>query len=185
MPSSLSQRLSECLSELRARQGWTLDQLAAESGVSRAALSRLENAEVSPSADVLDRLARAYGMTVSRLLALTEDSFPAHVDKDDQPIWKDEATGYTRRTVSPQAQSLGAELLECKLPPNNSVEHVSPLRAGQEHHIWMVSGYMRVTHEDRAYDLGPGDALRLMLANPATLTTAKGQGARFLICALT
>ena len=87
MKTALNQRLADCLSGLRARRGWTLDQLSQASGVSRAALSRLENAEVSPSADVLDRLAAAHGMSLSRLLALTEDGYPAHVRRDDQADW--------------------------------------------------------------------------------------------------
>ena len=36
--------------------------------VSRASLSRLENAEVSPTASVLGRLCAAYGLTMSRLM---------------------------------------------------------------------------------------------------------------------
>lgn len=85
MKSDLTVRLAARLSALRAARGWTLDQLAGASGVSRAALSRLENAEVSPSADVLHRLARAHEMTLSRLMSLVEDGFAALVPRDEQP----------------------------------------------------------------------------------------------------
>ena len=53
MSDTLTSRLSRRLAQLRAERGLTLDQLASASGVSRAALSRLEKAEVSPTAEVL------------------------------------------------------------------------------------------------------------------------------------
>ena len=52
-------RLAQRLRELRHERGWSLDELAARSGVSRATLSRLENNEVSPTAAVLGRLCPA------------------------------------------------------------------------------------------------------------------------------
>ena len=44
----LDQRLAGRLKALRLARGWSLDELAGRAGVSRATLSRLENAEVSP-----------------------------------------------------------------------------------------------------------------------------------------
>lgn len=52
----LDARLARRLAELRTSRGWSLDALAARSGVSRATLSRLENAEVSPTAALLGKL---------------------------------------------------------------------------------------------------------------------------------
>ena len=66
MKSELTVRLAARLSALRAARGWTLDQLAAASGVSRAALSRLENAEVTdPGVDLMRRIAGELGVTLS------------------------------------------------------------------------------------------------------------------------
>lgn len=40
-------RLAHRLASLRAERGWSLDELAQKSGVSRASLSRIEKGEVS------------------------------------------------------------------------------------------------------------------------------------------
>ena len=52
----LDLRIAGRLKALRAERGWSLDALARRSNVSRATLSRLENAEVSATANVLGRL---------------------------------------------------------------------------------------------------------------------------------
>ena len=44
----LDMRIASRLKGLRQERGWSLDELAGRAGVSRATLSRLENAEVSP-----------------------------------------------------------------------------------------------------------------------------------------
>ena len=60
--------LAERIRTLRTREGWTLQELADRSSVSRATLSRIENAEVSPNTQVLAKLCSAFGLTLTRLL---------------------------------------------------------------------------------------------------------------------
>lgn len=55
--------------ELRAKKGWTIDQLADVSGVSRGFISQIENERRDPSAQTLADLAQAFGVHVSQLLA--------------------------------------------------------------------------------------------------------------------
>src|SRR5438034_5302546 len=106
-------RLAERLRSLRAERGWSLDELAQRSNVSRATLSRLENAEVSPTASVLGKLCAAYGLTMSRLMHMVEDEFVPLVRRSAQSVWTDPTIGFRRRSVSPPAQGLAAEVLEC------------------------------------------------------------------------
>ena len=58
---SIDKQIAQRLKSLRAERDWSLDELAKRSGVSRATLSRLENAEVSPTASVLGKLCAALG----------------------------------------------------------------------------------------------------------------------------
>ncbi|WP_051556194.1 helix-turn-helix domain-containing protein [Nitratireductor aquibiodomus] len=53
---TIDQRIAERLRALRQERGWSLEDLATRCGVSRATLSRLENAEVSATANALGRL---------------------------------------------------------------------------------------------------------------------------------
>ncbi|SMX50513.1 helix-turn-helix transcriptional regulator [Maliponia aquimaris] len=185
MKSDLTVRLAGRLSALRAARGWTLDQLAAASGVSRAALSRLENAEVSPSADVLSRLAKAHDMTLSRLFAMIEDGFSAHVTRDEQPVWRDGETGLAKRFVSPAAAALAAEVVECKMTPNTDMVQDAPEVVGQEHHLLLLSGNLQVRIEGAGYTLAPGDALRYREHGEVRLSTDRAQGAKFMLVRVT
>jgi transcriptional regulator with XRE-family HTH domain len=83
---SVDSRIAGRLKSLRLERGWSLDDLARKSGVSRATLSRLENAEVSPTTHVLGKLCSAHGMTLSRLLRMVEDDFAPSVPRESQPI---------------------------------------------------------------------------------------------------
>lgn len=51
----------------RTDRGWTLGDLASQSGVSRSSLSKIERDEVSPTYDVIQRIARAFGIPVVEL----------------------------------------------------------------------------------------------------------------------
>ncbi|KAA8609678.1 XRE family transcriptional regulator [Salipiger aestuarii] len=179
----LTDRLSDRLAQLRAGRGMTLDQLAQASGVSRAALSRLEKAEVSPTADVLGRLCTAYGMTMSRLLAMVEDGFTPHVRKADQPVWTD--GGFQRRVASPGNAALAAEVIECRLEPDTRIAYDAPPVPDLEHHLMMQSGRLTVTLDGVAHSLRPGDALRYRLSGGSVFETPTEKGAKYLLVLVT
>src|SRR5689334_19349000 len=128
--TSIDQRIALRLKTLRAERGWSLDELASRSGVSRATLSRLENAEVSPTASVLGKLCAAHGLTLSRLMHMVEGEFAPVVRRDAQPLWIDPASGYVRRSVSPPAQTLAGEALECELGAATCIDYDNPPRPG-------------------------------------------------------
>ncbi len=161
--ASIDRQIAQRLKSLRTERGWSLEELAKRSAVSRATLSRLENAEVSATAAVLGRLCAAYGMTLSRLIRLVESEFQPLVHSDEQPVWVDPKTGYVRRSVSPPAQMLAAEALECWLEPGTEITYDHPPRPGLEHHIILTEGELCVTIEGRQHALHPGDCLRYQL----------------------
>ncbi|MFV0512222.1 MAG: helix-turn-helix domain-containing protein [Jhaorihella sp.] len=183
-PGILTARLAGRLRAFRHNHGWSLDDLAAKSGVSRATLSRLENAGVSPTAEVLERLCAAFGLPVSRLLAMSEDSFAAHVPLAEQGEWHDPETGLTRRSVSPPAAGLGAQLHEFHLPPDTRLTFREPSLSGHEHHLVLLDGALRATLDNSTSDLTAGDCLRYVGPGPSLLETGPHRGARYLLVAV-
>lgn len=179
--AAIERRIAQRLRELRAERDWSLDELATRSGVSRATLSRLENAEVSPTASILGRLCAAYGLTLSRLMHMVEEDFSPLVPRADQPLWADPKIGFRRRSVSPPARSLAGEALECALDPDSRIEYENPPRPGLEHHLIMVEGQLELTVGGKAYDLRPGDCLRYQLFGPSAFATPKKRGARYIL----
>ncbi len=121
------------------------------------------------------------GLTLSRLMLMVEDDFPLLVRRDAQPVWVDPATGFQRRIVSPPAQALAGEALECTLEPDTRIEYDGPARPGLEHHVVMLEGRLSVTVGGRPHDLGPGDCLRYQLFGPSVFETPAGTGTRYIL----
>ncbi|MCB9947910.1 MAG: helix-turn-helix domain-containing protein [Rhodospirillaceae bacterium] len=179
--TSIDRRIAARLKALRGERGWSLDALARRSGVSRATLSRLENADVSPTANVLGRLCTAYGLTMSRLMHMVEDDFAPLMRRDEQTVWTDATTGFHRRSVSPPAQSLAGEALECELAPGARIPYGRPPRPGLEHHLLLLEGRLEITLGGRTHDLRPGDCLRYQLFGPSVFATPDHSGARYVL----
>ena len=179
--SSLDDHIALRLRALRAERNWSLDELAQVSGVSRATLSRLENAEVSPTANVLGRLCAAYGMTMSRLMRMVEEEFAPVVRRDGQWVWTDPQNGFERRSVSPPNAALAGEVIECTLKPGTRILYPEASKPGLEHHLLLVEGLLTFTIEGRRHDLQPGDCLRYQLYGATEFATPADSGARYLL----
>lgn len=179
--SSVDRRIAQRLRALRAERQWSLEELAGRSEVSRATLSRIENAEVSPTASVLGKLCAAYGMTMSRLMLMVEEDFVPLVRRDEQTVWADAETGFRRRSVSPPARNLAGETLECELRPGTRLAYDAPPRPGLEHHLVLIDGRLELTVEGRTHRLEPGDCLRYQLFGSSLFVTPEDTGARYFL----
>jgi transcriptional regulator with XRE-family HTH domain len=156
-------RLAGRLAELRVEHGWSLDDLARRTGVSRSTLSRLERAEISPTAAMLGRLCAAYERTMSQLLAEVESEPPQLVRADQQAVWRDEKSGFIRRSVSPPHPGLRGEIVEGVLRPGADISYDGPPVPGLEQHIWVLEGAVEVTTGGDVHEVRAGDCLRFRL----------------------
>jgi transcriptional regulator with XRE-family HTH domain len=181
MEERIDRRIAQRLKGLRAERGWSLDELAERSDVSRATLSRLENAEVSPTASVLGKLAAAHGLTISRLMHLVEDDFAPLIRRDAQPLWSDPGIGFKRRSISPPARTLAAEVLECTLEPGTRITYDQSPRRGLEHHLLLIDGQLDITVDGQSHALQPGDCLRYQLFGASAFTTPADCGAKYIL----
>ncbi|CAD6518799.1 helix-turn-helix domain-containing protein [Paraburkholderia metrosideri] len=179
--NAIDRRIAHRLRALRAERNWSLDDLAKLSNVSRATLSRLENAAVSPTASVLGKLCVAYGLPMSRLMRMVEEEFEPRVPRERQPVWTDASVGFTRRSVSPPAQALSGEVLECSLDAGVQIAYDASPRAGLEHHLVLLEGRLQITVDGHRHELQPGDCLRYQLFGPSAFVTPASSGARYLL----
>ncbi|WP_085905492.1 helix-turn-helix domain-containing protein [Kiloniella majae] len=182
-------RLAKRLRTLRGERGWSLDELAERTDVSRATLSRMEKGEVSPTTAVLGRLCAAYGMTMSRLMAMVEENYSPLVRRNNQVIWSDKKTGYERRSVSPPSESLNCEILECRLNPGTEITYSGFSKNnwpkdGLEHHLLLREGGLEITIDAQSYLLQPGDCLRYKLQGANCFRADKDRGALYTLVVL-
>src|SRR3954469_2325653 len=94
-----SHRLARRLTLERDSRGWSLADLAERSGVSKATISKIERAEVSPTAVVLVKLASAFDLTLAGLMLRAEAQSARLSKAAEQPVWRNPDSGYLRRQV--------------------------------------------------------------------------------------
>lgn len=163
--TALERGLASYLRAEREARGWSLSALATRSGVSRAMISKIERAEASPTAALLGRLSGAFGLTVSVLLARAEGDASGVgriMRRGAQPRWRDPATGYLRRAVSPPGAE--PELVHVGLPPKARVAYPAAAYAhlrGQC--VWVLDGDLLFREGAVEHHLAAGDCLALGL----------------------
>lgn len=151
----------------RESHGWSLADLAERSGVSKAMISKIERGEASPTATVLGRLSGAFGLQLSMLLALAEQTGERLSRAADQPLWQDPETGYTRRAVSPRNGGM-LELVEVTLPGGVRVSYPSSAFSFQHQQVWVRCGTLVFEEGDLTHRLETGDCLQLGPPAPCT-----------------
>src|ERR1700733_3119083 len=122
-PSDLNQRIAKRVRDQRAACEMSLETLAAKSGVSRSMISAVERGESSPTAVVLEKLAAGLNVTLPSLFDPPNAESPTSLvsRREDQPLWRDPATGYVRRNVSPPGVPQPMQIVEVQFPPGERV----------------------------------------------------------------
>jgi transcriptional regulator with XRE-family HTH domain len=180
-PDPIEARLAARLAALRDGRGWSLEELAARTGISRATLSRIERGEVSPTATQLNRLCAAHGWTLSHLMAAAEGEAPALIRREDQPPWTDPGSGFIRRAASPPGPGLRMELVEGELPAGAAIEYDRPPVPGMEQHVLLLSGALEYGDAGAVHAMRPGDCVRLRLRGPTRFRSTGRGPARYLV----
>lgn len=166
-------RLARRLKLERDARGWSLADLAARSGVSKATISKIEREEVSPTAVVLVRLAAAFDLTFAGLLLRAEGAGERLVRRDDQPVWRDPATGFRRRQLFSRPDH-PLELVQVELPAGQKVTFPASSYAHIRQAVWVQSGALAVTEGAERQELAAGDCLAF---GPPQATTLANEGA--------
>lgn len=180
-PDEVESRLAARLAQLRAHQGWSLEELARRTQVSRSTLSRLERAQISPTAAVLNRLCAAYRRTMSQLLAEVESEPPQLVRADRQVLWRDGEAGFTRRSVSPPHPGLRGEIVEGVLDRGADLSYDRPPVPGMEQHLWVLEGELEVGVDGGLHRIGVGECLRFRIWGPTRFRCASPGPVRYAL----
>jgi transcriptional regulator with XRE-family HTH domain len=181
-PLDLEARLAQRLFKLREDTGRSLDELAEQTGLSRATLSRFERGETSPSAAQLSRLASAYGLSASRVLADVEAAGPARLLRmADQQVWFDRASGFTRRMCSPPMAGFSTEVIAGELAAGARVAYDAPSFPALEHHLCLLQGQLRMQLDGAHHQLDAGDTLAWQPSGATAFENPGDTPARYLL----
>lgn len=174
-------RIGARVRALREERRLTLDGLARMAEVSRAMLSRIERGESSPTAQLLVKVCGGLGITLSALFASTEAPASPVSRRADQPVWRDPASGYLRRNVSPPGSGSAVEVVEVEFPPGGGVSFDNRRVAGADQHVWVLDGALELELGDEAFRLEAGDCLVMRFGRPVRFSNPTPRPVRYAV----
>jgi transcriptional regulator with XRE-family HTH domain len=184
--SAINARIAARVRDLRAARELTLDALAERSGVSRAMISRVERGESSPTAVVLDKIATGLGVVLAALFDVPPPEPAPVARRAEQPVWRDPASGYVRRNLSPPGASSPIQMVEVTFPPGARVSYESgPRRRRMDQQIWILDGTIEVTVDQARHRLERGDCLAMELSGPTSFHNPTRKTARYVVVVAT
>jgi transcriptional regulator with XRE-family HTH domain len=150
--------VAEHVRALRTARGWSLDELAGRSGVSKGMVVQVEAARTNPSVGTLCRLADAFGVTIGRLLEPATERVVHVATAEQAPVlWRGDLGGFGRLLAS-VSDSNCIELWEWRLAPQEN--HPSADHApGTSELLHVLAGTVTVTVDGTDYELPSGQTI--------------------------
>ena len=147
--------------QLRRAKGWTLEQAAAEGGLARSTLSKIENGHMSPTYDALKKLALGLGISVPQLFT------PAPVPQvSGRMVITKLGTGQAHPTTTYEHELLAASLTKKQMLPYRATIRARAfedfggwVRHDGEEFLYVLTGVVRLfTEFYEPTDLRRGDS---------------------------
>lgn len=152
-----SEFLCQRVTELRQQHRFTLEQLAAASGVSRSMLSQIERGRANPTLAVTYRIAQAFGISIGELVDDPSASAGIEVVYGNDPATLFRADHECQiRTLSPLHQEKSVEFYEIRLQPRARLAS-SAHYDGTRELFTVAEGCARILSGGTSCDLSNGD----------------------------
>jgi transcriptional regulator with XRE-family HTH domain len=156
--AELARRVADNLRRLRHDRRLSLDQLASASGVSRAALSQIEGARTNPTLGVLWKIAVGLGVPFQGLVGTeSEGRFRLLRGADVAPLRTPDGR-IESRLLTPAGSNIGVEVYELRFQARG-VLRSDAHSSGTTETLLLLTGALRLSVDEEACDLLPGDTL--------------------------
>lgn len=179
---AIHQRLGGRVKQLRSGRGWSLEALAAASGVSRSMLSQIERDRANPTLAVTLRIARAFGLSLGELLEMPGAASAVTVIRGDDHAYHYRSDETCRvRTLSPLNLEKDVEFYEVRLQSGGALRS-APHFEGTREFLTVQKGRIRVESAGDAEELNGGDSASYRADVPhAIINSGAGAAIVFLI----
>lgn len=179
---SINEDLGRRVKKLRGDRGWSLEQLAAASGVSRSMLSEIERQRANPTLSVTYRIARAFGLTLQDLIESADSASTIQTIRanDRTQIFRTEKQCQIR-TLSPLNLEKDVEFYELRIPISGSLRS-QPHVEGTREFLTVEEGSVELLSGNSSEQLSRGDSATYRADVPHTITNSgKRQAVIFLV----
>jgi transcriptional regulator with XRE-family HTH domain len=154
---SLASAVARTVKALRTNRGWSLDQLAGRSGVSKGVLVALEQGRSNPNLATLARLSDAFGVPVTQLVDVSTE--PAVRITDGARLLWHGASGGTGTIIGATDPPWATELWRWEMLPGESFGGDAHAQ-GTKELIWVESGTLTLTVAGQAHEVNSGQSAR-------------------------
>ena len=150
--------------------------------MSRSTISLIERGETSATAVVLEKLAAGLGVPLAALFEAERAAPGPLMRRAEQPEWRDPASGYLRRNVSPPDHPSPMRIVEVEFPAGKRVVLEGAGRSTEIHQqVWLLDGAMELTHGGLTHRLEAGDCLAMQLDGPVAFRNPTRKPARYAV----
>jgi transcriptional regulator with XRE-family HTH domain len=157
--TDLTAVLARTLQALRAERGWSLDQLAGRSGVSKGVLVSLEQGRSNPNLATLARIGDAFGLPVTRLIdPPSEPAVRITGLSQARTLWQG-ASGGSGTIIAATDPPWAAELWRWTVAPGESFGGDAHAPATREL-AWVEEGTLTLTVAGARHQVGAGQCAR-------------------------
>ena len=169
------------LRDLRTGRGWTLDEVARRTGLSKSYLSRIEDGERQPSLASLLSVAQAHGIPLAALFAAPPDGNPRGAVLRGGALPQQQGNGLTYTPLS--RPTLAANMQPIRVTVSARREGGDQYRHDGEEWLYVLSGTLHLALADEAYVLRPGDSAHFDARVPHRLSALDGHDAELILVA--
>lgn len=101
--------------------------------------------------------------------------------RTDQPTWRDPASNYLRRNISPSGTGSPVDIVEVEFPAHASVAFDSQRLAGTDQHVWVLDGMLDLQLGEDVFRLETGDCLMMQFDRPILFRNPLDQSIRYAV----
>ena len=155
---SINEDLGRRVKKLRRDRGWSLEELASASGVSRSMLSEIERERANPTLSVTYRIARAFGLSLQDLIESADSASSIQTIRanDRAQIFHSDKRCQIR-TLSPLNLEKDVEFYELRLPVGEELRS-QPHVDGTREFLTVEEGVVNLQSGASRETLGKGDS---------------------------
>jgi transcriptional regulator with XRE-family HTH domain len=155
---AINEDLGRRVKKLRGDRGWSLEELASASGVSRSMLSEIERQRANPTLSVTYRIARAFGLSLQDLIESADSASTIQTIRatDRAQIFRKDKQCQIR-TLSPLNLEKDVEFYELRLPLNGALRS-QPHVDGTREFLTVEEGSVELQSGNSSETLGKGDS---------------------------